>query len=123
LTGHDLVTPLEAWSRQVSFDQAQSHAVIAAVAHVTEPDTTDRSEAVVDYAAEEIRAARHLTRRAADTTLNLALGPEQLPKVWGALSWGAIDLPRAGCSATAPSTSTTTMLGRWSRWCFPQREG
>jgi HNH endonuclease len=102
LTGHDLVTLLEAWSSQVAHDQAQMHAVVAEVAHSTEPDTTDRSDVVVDYAADEIRAALRITRRAADTTLNLALGLQRLPSMWEALASGAIDLPRARvlCDAT-----------------------
>jgi hypothetical protein len=95
LTGHHLVVLLEAWSRQVAHDQAQLHAVIAEVAHATEPDTTDRSQVVVDYASDEIRAALRFTRRAADTTLNLALGLQRLPKVWEQLHAGPIDLPRA----------------------------
>ena len=94
-TGHDLVNLLEAWSRQVALDQAQLHAVIAEVAHATEPDTVERSEVVVEYAAEEIRAALRFTRRAADTALDLALGLRRLPRLWEALASGAIDLPRA----------------------------
>ena len=48
------------------------YADIAAVAHATEPDTTDRSEVVVEDASDEIRAKSRFTRRAADTALNLA---------------------------------------------------
>ncbi len=94
LIGHDLVALLQAWSRQVAHDQAQFHAVVAETAHATEGDTTERSPVVVEYTSDEIRAALHLTRRAADTTLELALGLQRLPGVWEALHDGRVDLPR-----------------------------
>ena len=109
LTGHDLVVLLAARARQVSFDQAELYADIAEVAHATEPDTVDRSEVVVEYSSDEIRAALSLTRRAADSALDLASGLERLPRVWEALSHGSIDLPRARvlCEGTSHLEEST----------------
>ncbi len=68
--------------------------VVAEIAHATEADTTERSPVVVEYTSDEIRAALRLTRRAADTTLELALGLQRLPGLWEALHDGRVDLPR-----------------------------
>ncbi len=82
---------------------------VAEVAHATEADTTERSEVVVEYASDEIRAALRLTRRAADIALDLALGLARLPRVWEALSdRSASTSPGPGCSAKGPATSTRT---------------
>ena len=109
LTGHDLVVLLRAWARQVAHDHAELHAVIAEVAHATEPDTVDRSEVVVEYSSDEIRAALRLTRRAADSALDLALGLARLPRVWEHLHSGLVDLPKARvlCEGTSHLDEST----------------
>jgi hypothetical protein len=57
------------------------------------PERCDQSE---EFAADEIRAALRLTRRAADADMGLAWAIcERLPQVWKALHRGDIDLRRA----------------------------
>ncbi len=98
LNGHDLVRLLQATERQVAHLQAQSAAVVVEVAY-TPPGSADgpveRGE-FDELAADEVRAALVLTRRAAAKRLGLALDlVERLPRLWGILSAGQIDLSRA----------------------------
>lgn len=95
LSGHDLVVVLRARARQVAYEQAQLHADMAEIAHCADPGH-ERSIEILEYAADEIRAALSLTRRAAEDDLSFALQiRERLPRIWGSLASGAIDLRRA----------------------------
>ncbi|MEO3820894.1 DUF222 domain-containing protein [Plantactinospora sp. B24E8] len=99
LNGHDAVTMLQARARQVAYDQAQLLADLVEVAHCPPGDAdapAARVEQVDEFAADEIRMALRLTRRAAEHTLHLAADLlRRLPQVHAALAAGDIDLPRA----------------------------
>jgi hypothetical protein len=97
LSGDDVVTLMQAISREVSHYQAELYAAMAEVAHCSsDPMSAERVEALDEFAAEEIGAALCFTRRAADIHLGLALDlVERLPKVWETLDQGRIDLTRA----------------------------
>ena len=99
LNGHDLVLVLQARARQVAHDQAQLYADMAEIAHCPPcgPDSpVEREDGWVEFAADEIRAALTLTRRAAEFEMDLALRlRERVPAVWEALRAGAIDQRRA----------------------------
>lgn len=99
LNGYEMVEVLRARSRQVAHEQAHLLADMVEVAHCAQgdydapPARLDRPD---EYAADEIRMALHLTRRAADHLLGLAFDVVQrLPRVHAAMLAGEIDLPRA----------------------------
>ena len=99
LNGHDLVIVIRARMRQRAYDDAELLADVAEVAYCTQggPDAAVvRDDAPFEFAADEIRAALTLTRRAAETLLDLGVTlRERLPEVWEALGRGDIDLRRA----------------------------
>jgi len=94
LSGHDLVVVMQAQARQLAHDQAELLATMAAVAAAAAGNARPTA-AAAEFAADEIRAALTLTRRAADAELDLALSMERLPEVWQALRSGDIDVRRA----------------------------
>ena len=86
---------LKAYQRLVSFFQAQVFEEMASISDLMTELEAD-PEIAHDSAAAEIGAALHLTRRAADSDLALAVDlKERLPEVWEALAAGQIDLRRA----------------------------
>ncbi len=95
VAGHDRVAVLRAHQRMASYYQAQVYEDMAAVSdamHEMDDDPVLANES----AAAEIRAALRLTRRAADSDLNLALDlRHRLPSAWELLMAGYIDLRRA----------------------------
>lgn len=99
LNGYEMVEVMQARARQVAHDQAALLADMVEVAHCAAGDfdaPAARMDHPDDYAADEIRMALCLTRRAADSMLGLALDVVQrLPQVHEALVAGQIDLPRA----------------------------
>lgn len=96
LTDPDRVTVLQAWSRQLAHAQAELYATMMPVADAAADTAGGDVELAQDLAASEIRAALSLTRRAADSHLDLARDLlERHPRVWTALHRGEIDLPRA----------------------------
>ena len=87
-----------AQARQVAHEQARLLADLVEVAHCLpgDEDGPVLRGPVGEFAADEIRAALCLTRRAADVALAEALDiVERLPQVHAALLSGDIDLPRA----------------------------
>lgn len=96
LSGSDAVTVLRARQRLASHDQAGIYQAMVEVSHRVDPDTTDRSAIVEEYAPEEIGAALTMTRRAANHSLGVALDLYmRLPQVGAALHAGTIDDRRA----------------------------
>lgn len=99
LNGHDVVTLIEARARQVAHLQAELLADMAELAHCppgTASSGPDRQQLPDEGAADELRLALRLTRRAADDQMSLALSlTERLPRLWEALWEGSIDLRRA----------------------------
>ncbi|HKY47844.1 MAG TPA: DUF222 domain-containing protein, partial [Acidimicrobiia bacterium] len=95
LSGFDRIRVLQAHQRLASHFQArvcESMASISSLMNQIDPDP----EFAYDSAAAEIGAALRLTRRAAETDLDLAIDlKERLPEVWEALAAGRIDLRRA----------------------------
>ena len=93
LSGRDRVMLLRAERRQADHYEARVYATMNAVAESTEELDL---ELTTDAAADEIRAALHLTRRSAEFQLGFA---QQLvvdyPQVWEALQSGLLDVPRA----------------------------
>jgi len=95
LRGHDVVTLLQAEARLAAHYQAAAYATMNEVAHCAKTEDTNRVEEAVEFAADEVRAALRLTRRAAETEMDLAWRLRiRLPQVWEALHSGAIDLRR-----------------------------
>lgn len=97
VSGFDRVLVLRASQRQASHAQAQVLAAMAAIADTMNDDLfPDDEELAWEAAATEVRAALRLTRRAAETDLDLALGLcRRLPRVWEAMASGALDARRA----------------------------
>jgi hypothetical protein len=97
VSGHDRVVVLRAQQRMASHVQAQVYAAMAAVAdHMDHVEFADDPELAWEASATEIRAALRLTRRAAESELDMAIGVRRrLPRVWSALSEGSIDGRRA----------------------------
>ncbi|MFD0744273.1 DUF222 domain-containing protein [Phytohabitans flavus] len=99
LNGFELVEVVKAIARQVAHYQAELLATAWESAHCPPGDETsppERTDHPDEYAAEEIRFALTLTRRAADTLMGLA-GQlvERLPAAHDALRSGQIDLAKA----------------------------
>ena len=107
VNGHDLVIVMKARSRQLAHDQAELMADMVEVAHSAPggaESAVERIEDEVEFASDEIRAALTLTRRSAESELDLAFDlRERLPRVWEALHEGLIDLWRARTIAHATS--------------------
>jgi hypothetical protein len=97
VSGYDRVIVLRAQQRMASYFQAQVYAAMASVAdHMDHTEFTDDADLAWEAAATEIRAALRLTRRAAESELDLAIGlRRRLPRVWEALAEGSIDGRRA----------------------------
>ena len=78
---------------------AEKIAVMAELAHCPQGGPQAdvvRNREEVEFAADDLGAALHLTRRAADVELGFALElGERLPGVWGLLNSGLIDVRRA----------------------------
>ena len=99
LNGFDLVRAMQARERLVSHFQAASVADVHEIAHAA-PGTADsdpgRLDAPSGFAADELRPALRITRRAAELRLSVAFDLcERLPRVWEMLSSGLIDLAKA----------------------------
>jgi hypothetical protein len=96
LNGYELIVLLTARARQIASMQAALYADMMALAHCPAGDRyspPQRIEALDEFAADEIRAALTLTRKAADHRFGLAYQlVERLPGVWQALSRGLIDI-------------------------------
>lgn len=93
---HHRVILLRAWQRQTSHGQAQALAAMSALADHFDTEFGDDPDLGWQAASTEIRAALRLTRRSADTQLDVAVGVRRrLPRVWQALCDGSIDVPRA----------------------------
>jgi hypothetical protein len=105
LSGHDRVIFLRAAQRQASHAQARVYAGESSIGdHMETIEFPDAPDLAWDAASTEIRAALRLTRRAADTRLDVAVGlRRRLPRVWQALSSGSIDVPRARVFLSATS--------------------
>lgn len=99
LNGHDLVLLMQARSRQLAYEQAELYADMVEVSYCPpggQGSPVERDPTMCEFAADEIRVALTLTRRAADAELDLAWRlRERLPKVWAFLREGSIDVRRA----------------------------
>jgi len=108
LNGYELVEVVKATSRQVAHYQAELLAAARESAYCPqgfEDSPPERTERPQEYAADEIRLALTLTRRAADDLVGTAfVVVERTPDVWAALRAGRIDLPRARVLAEETST-------------------
>jgi Domain of unknown function (DUF222) len=90
---YDRVIVLEAHQRQASYHAAEKY---RAMTSIVEAMDIDDHRAAAECAAAEIGTALHLTRRATDRELSIALDLHQrLPRVWLALAEGRIDECRA----------------------------
>jgi hypothetical protein len=95
ISGHDRVVVLRAHQRMASHYTAHAYGAMAAVSDSV-TDLDDDPQWAAESAAAEIRAALHLTRRAADSELGFALDlRRRLPQVWRLLADGNIDPRRA----------------------------
>ena len=96
LTGSQCVDVLKARYRQGNHERAQLFAVIAEVMHRGQADTSMFEEYPGEFAADEVRAALVMTRRAADALCDLAEGvARRLPAVQAGLRRRG-DRPAAG---------------------------
>jgi hypothetical protein len=94
-TDYDRVVALKAYTRLASHFQAKAYEQMAAINEVISEWDGDGEDAF-DSAVAEVRAALHLTRRAAETEVAMALQLcDRLPQVWEALATGILDLRRA----------------------------
>ena len=99
LNGHDLVHLLRGRRRQIAWLEAESLADMVELGHCppSVPGSPPvRTQVMEDHVADELKMALVWTRRAAESTLDVAWQlVERLPRVWEALREGRIDLPRA----------------------------
>jgi hypothetical protein len=99
LNGFDLVRMIQATERLVSHVQASSMSSVYELAHAAPGDAESEPDRLADpdpFAADELRPALTITRRAADLRLSVAFDlVERLPRVWELLSEGQLDLPRS----------------------------
>ena len=93
LPGFDLVVVMAAQARMVAFHQAGLLEVVARVGDAT-TEASGMGDDDGEFAADEIRAALCLTRRAARLLLELARELRRLPELADALRSGVVDLPR-----------------------------
>jgi len=98
ISGHDQVVVLAAHDRMASHHAAGRYRAMAAV-HATMLNLDgypQRWEDAADAASAEVRAALHLTRRASDNELALALAlHRRLPRLAEMLGTGSLDVRRA----------------------------
>lgn len=98
LDGYDQVVVLEARARQAAHYEAHVYADMASLTKSLRAEEGLYRGA--DAAAEEIRCALSLTRRASQSELAMALQLcERLPRVWATFARGEIDMRRARCIA------------------------
>lgn len=99
LNGYDLVRVLRAEERMIAHYQSRSIADMVEISYSSAGDADSpvvRLEDAFEHAADEIRAALTLTRRAAEGRMAMASDiRERLPEVWHALADGSIDMSRA----------------------------
>jgi hypothetical protein len=96
LSGFDRIVVLRAHRRMASHYEAQAYQDMAAVTDAMVVEYEEPWESAAESAAAEIRAALHLTRRAADVELAFALDlRDRLPRLAGMLEIGEIDVRRA----------------------------
>ncbi|MGD2043370.1 MAG: DUF222 domain-containing protein [Acidimicrobiia bacterium] len=99
LNGFDVVRLLQARERQLAHIQAQAMADTVETAYSAPGHSgsdVERLQEQFEYAADELRPALTLSRRAAEYKLSMATSIlEQLPQVWVLLDQGHIDLPKA----------------------------
>lgn len=107
LNGYDLVRLLQARERMVAYSQAGAIADTHEIAYASPGNQLSpvaREEIPSEFAADELRPALCLTRRAAENRMGLALDlRERLPRVWELLDKGLIDLARARVFADGTS--------------------
>ncbi len=95
VSGYDRIRALRAHQRMASHYAAHIYRDMTAVVDAMEVDENEEGFAA-EAAAAEVRAARRLTRRAADSEMSFAVDLQRrLPLVWQALCAGAIDVRRA----------------------------
>lgn len=96
LSGYNRVVVLRARQRMASHYLAHLYRDMTAVADaIEELEGCEDPELVAEGAAAEIRVALRLTRRAADTELDLALELcRRLPRLWEAFASGKLDVRR-----------------------------
>ena len=116
MSGFDRVRVLQSYQRMVSFFQARVLAEMASISRLMTELEHD-PEIAHDAAAAEIGAALRLTRRAAESDLDLAVDlKERLPEVWEALAAGRIDLRRVRVvvegTAHLSDSATREVVGR-----------
>ncbi len=97
VSGYDRIVVLRADKRMASHYDARAYRDMAGVTDaLAELEGQERPEYAAESAAAEIRAALHLTRRAADVELSFALTlRDRLPKLARMLETGVIDVRRA----------------------------
>ncbi|MEA2025033.1 MAG: DUF222 domain-containing protein [Actinomycetota bacterium] len=97
VSGYDRIVVVRAHQRMASHHAAQVYRSMASVTDaICEPGEECTAESAAEYAAAEIRAALHLTRRAADAELSFALDlRDRLPRLAAMLEAGKIDPRRA----------------------------
>ena len=96
LDGCDRVVMLRHFQRMASHFQAQVAAAITSIADHMDGEFPDDPELAWHATATEIATALHLTRRAAEREVDLAVAlKRRLPRVWNALLRGSIDQRRA----------------------------
>lgn len=142
LNGFDVVRLLQARERQLAHTQAGSMADAVETAYSAPGDSESdvaRLQEQFEYAADELRPALTLSRRAAEYRLSMATDVvERLPQVWRLLDDGQIDLPKARAFAngtchvpeetarmvvsrlasTAPRLTVGQLQGRIRRLCI-----
>ena len=93
VSGYDRVVVLRAHQRMSSHYAAQAYRDMASVVDaMAAPEEYGSSEFAAEYAAAEVRAALHLTRRAADVEVAFALDlRDRLPRLAVMLESGDID--------------------------------
>jgi hypothetical protein len=95
LTGSQCIDVVQACFRQDNHQRAALLAILAEVIHCGEADTTVAQQYPGEFAADEVRAALMLTRRAAENLCQLAADVlRRLPAVQAAFAAGLIDQPR-----------------------------
>jgi hypothetical protein len=107
LNGYDLVRLLQARERIVAHSQAGAIADTHEIAYASpgpQLSPVSREEVPFEFAADELRPALCLTRRAAENRMDVAIDlRERLPRVWEMLDQGLIDLARARVLADGTS--------------------
>jgi hypothetical protein len=97
VSGYDRIVVVKAHQRMASHYAAQTYGGMAALVDAMLGfENVQRLEYAAESAAAEIRAALHLTRRAADIEVAFALSlRDRLPRLSGMLKTGEIDIRRA----------------------------